>query len=167
MTEITYNIQCSSTVDWQKHVNQENLQLMIKRTDNDKKIQDGKQYFNKIVILANNLTQPMLYVANDYNRVVSSKVWYMIYRIKRDTQCKYVSLRIMSEKADEENDAVLVQVLEFAMAKQPHERMINLAKLEVLSEQIIIVPLHQILRNRQNQIPLDMSCLHINRIKND
>jgi hypothetical protein len=81
---------------------------MIKRTDNDKKIQDGKQYFNKIVILANNLTQPMLYVANDYNRVVSSKVWYMIYRIKRDTQCKYVTLRIMSEKADEENDAVLV-----------------------------------------------------------
>jgi len=90
---------------------------MIKRADNDLKIQDGKQYFNKIVILANNLTQPMLYVANDYNRVISSNVWYMIYRIKKDSHCKYVTLRIMSERADEENDAVLVQVLDFAMAK--------------------------------------------------
>lgn len=81
---------------------------MIKKADSDKRIQDGRQYFNKIVILANNLTQPMLYVAKDYNRLVSNNVWYMIYHIKKDPLCKYVTLRIMSDKADEENLAVLV-----------------------------------------------------------
>ena len=73
---------------------------MVKKADNDKKIQDGRQYFNKIVILANNQTQPMLYIANDYNRVVSNNIWYMIYHIKKDPQCKYVTLRVMIEKAN-------------------------------------------------------------------
>ncbi len=39
--------------------------LMIKKDDNDTKLQDSRKYIKKIVILANNLTHPMLYVAMD------------------------------------------------------------------------------------------------------
>jgi hypothetical protein len=76
---------------------------MIKKGDNDKKLQDARSYIKKIVILANNFTLPMLYVANDYNRVMSSNVWYVIYRVRKDPLCKYVTLRILSEKADDGN----------------------------------------------------------------
>ncbi len=76
---------------------------MIKKGDNDKKLQDARQYIKKIVILANNFTLPMLYVAMDYNRIMSNNVWYVIYRIRKDPLCKYVTLRILSEKADDGN----------------------------------------------------------------
>ncbi len=74
--------------------------LMIKKGDNDTKLQDSRKYIKKIVILANNLTHPMLYVAMDYNRIISNNVWYIIYRVRKDPLCKYVTLRIMKEEAD-------------------------------------------------------------------
>ena len=76
---------------------------MIKKGDNDKKLQDARQYIKKIVILANNFTLPMLYVAMDFNRIMSNNVWYIIYRVRKDPLCKYVTLRILSEMADEGN----------------------------------------------------------------
>ena len=69
---------------------------MIKKEDYDKKLQDARKYIKKIVILANNFTLPMLYVAMDYNRIMSNNVWYVIYRIRKDPHCKYVTLRILS-----------------------------------------------------------------------
>ena len=69
---------------------------MIKKGDYDKKLQDARKYIKKIVILANNFTLPMLYVAMDYNRIMSNNVWYVIYRIRKDPHCKYVTLRILS-----------------------------------------------------------------------
>jgi len=45
----------------------------------------------------------MLYVAIDYNRIMSNNVWYVIYRIRKDPLCKYVTLRILTEKADDGN----------------------------------------------------------------
>ncbi len=73
---------------------------MIRKGDNDTKLQDSRKYIKKIVILANNLTHPMLYVAMDYNRIIFNNVWYIIYRVRKDPHCKYVTLRIMKEEAD-------------------------------------------------------------------
>ena len=82
--------------------------MMIKKGDQDKKLQDCKKYIQKIIILANNFTQPMLYVALDYNRVMAHNIWYIIYRVRKDPDCKYVTLRIMSDKIEDGNQAILV-----------------------------------------------------------
>jgi hypothetical protein len=45
----------------------------------------------------------MLYVALDYNRVMAHNIWYIIYRVRKDPDCKYVTLRIMSDKIEDGN----------------------------------------------------------------
>jgi hypothetical protein len=68
---------------------------MIKRTDHDKKLEDGRPYVKKIVLLANKDALPMLYVAVDYNRVAIPNVWYVTYKLKKDPYCRYINLRIL------------------------------------------------------------------------
>ena len=45
----------------------------------------------------------MLYVALDYNRVMAHNIWYIIYQVRKDPDCKYVTLRIMSDKIEDGN----------------------------------------------------------------
>lgn len=61
-------------------------------------------------------------------------------------------------------------MLDFAKSAYPHERMINLGKLEVLSETILVVPQNELVHDYSlinNPAPIDIKCLHVNRIKEE
>ncbi len=51
----------------------------------------------------------------------------------------------------------------------PHDRLIVLGKLDVLSETIVVVPKNELVDDSliNNPVPIDINCLHINRIKEE
>lgn len=124
MKELTYNITCSPMVDLREpHTN---MKIKIKRGDNDSMIEDARQYMKKLIILVNRSKQPMLYYANDLNKYPKSNFWHVLYKLKQDERCPFVTLRIISKKGEFGKQNMIIQVLDFLPGGAAHERLVNL-----------------------------------------
>lgn len=77
MWDMTYNIQCSPSVEF-KPFPAENLYIMIKRNLHDLKIADVRQYLRKLILLSNKQHMPMLYYDKDLTKQ-QPNVTYMLY----------------------------------------------------------------------------------------
>jgi hypothetical protein len=81
-----------------------------------------------------------------------------------EDHCKYVSIRILAQKADFAHQTIKVQVLDLVIGGPPHERLVSLTKIDILEEKSIMIPIKQRLKSVQfNSIPLDLSKLLIKR----
>jgi hypothetical protein len=138
MKELTFNITCCPMVDLRDpHTN---MKIKIKRSDNDTSIEDARQYLKRLIILVNRSKVPMLYYANDYHKFPKTNFWHVLYKLKQDERCPFVTLRIISKKGEFAKQQVLIQVLDFLPGGAAHERIITLQKIKVVTECTVIVP---------------------------
>lgn len=42
----------------------------------------------------------MLYYANDYNKFPKTNFWHVLYKVKQDDRCPFVTLRVISKKGE-------------------------------------------------------------------
>lgn len=94
MKELTYNVTCNTPIDVKEP--QLNMKIKIKRGDMDWRIEDARSYMKKLIILVNKARVPMLFYAADYSKYPKTNFWHVIYKLKHDEKCPYVSLRIIS-----------------------------------------------------------------------
>lgn len=87
---------CSASVDFRES----NMRIKIKRADQDNAVEDARPYIKKIIILVNKQRLPMLFYAIDINKFPKSNFWHVIYKLKRDEYCPYVTLRIFGKRAE-------------------------------------------------------------------
>lgn len=161
MKELTYNVTCNTPIDVKEP--QLNMKIKIKRGDMDWRIEDARSYMKKLIILVNKARVPMLFYAADYSKYPKTNFWHVIYKLKHDEKCPYVSLRIISQRADFSKQSLTIQVLDFIHGGRLHERSILLAKIRIIAEAQITIPAKS--KNQQlfNEMPLDMSRLLIKR----
>jgi hypothetical protein len=94
MKELTFNIECSPSI----HLKNDDMKIKIKKSDHDKKIEDARQYIKKLIILVNKNHLPMIFFAVDFGKFPKTNFWHLIYKLKHDEKCPYVTLRIISKK---------------------------------------------------------------------
>jgi hypothetical protein len=139
MWDMTYNIQCIPSIEF-KPFPGENLYIMIKRNLHDLKISDVRQYLRKLILLSNKQHMPMLYYDKDLSKQ-QLNVTYMVYQMKKDSYCKYVTIKITAQRPDYNSQEVKVQILDFVSSALPHERSISVSKLDILGELNIRLPI--------------------------
>ena len=76
------------------------MKIKIKRSDHDDSIEDARPYIKKFMILVNKQKVPMLFLAVDFNKYPKTNFWHVIYKLKQDEKCPFVTLRIISKKAE-------------------------------------------------------------------
>lgn len=82
----------------------------------------------------------MLYYANDLNKYPKANFWHVLYKLKLDESCPFVTIRIISKKGEFGKQQVLIQVLDFLPGGAAHDRIVSLAKIKVISESQVTVP---------------------------
>lgn len=128
------------------------------------RISDVRPYLKKLVFLSNKQHKPMLYIDRDYHKVPPLNVHYYIYKLKHDHYCQYITLRIIVNKHEFQQQQVKIQVLDFVSSVLPHERYTSIQKLRVLNElQVYVTARHRPTSSNQNANPLVMSRLFIKR----
>ncbi len=141
--------------------------IKIKRSDNDLEIGQIRPYINKLIVLCNKQHLPTLFMAVDIHKYPKSDFWHFLYKLNKDDECPYVTLRIMSQPADFSRQKVRILILDTVFAAAPHERLLALSRVKVISELTILVQKQTKQAKIENNLPFDLSLLLIKRKTNN
>lgn len=82
----------------------------------------------------------MLFYAVDIAKYPKTNFWHVIYKLKKDEKCPYVTLRIVAKRADFTHQHLTIQILEFINGGKAHDRNIVLSKIKVIAEGVVMIP---------------------------
>lgn len=96
MKELTYNVTCSLRDGAvAAHLD---MKVKIKRLDSDTTMEQARLYLKKLIILVNKAKAPMLFYAVDWGKFPTTDFWHVIYKLKQDDRCPYITLRMASKR---------------------------------------------------------------------